>query len=229
MAFEWQQYGPHAFLIRFGGRGASEITDHAELLRLRLALTASLDRDPPDGLIEYVPGFTTGLLRFHPSHAFDLARTAATVLDRLVATEPDRVDQPSLKHIPVIYDGVDLDALARAKGLARADVIRLHSEPVYVVHLLGFSPGFPYLGELNPLLRAPRLAVPRPRVAAGSVAIGGDHTGIYSVDGPGGWHIIGRTSVRLFDIQRSADGDPSDVFFLRPGDRVRFAPVDHFA
>jgi len=101
----------------------------------------------------------------------------------------------------------------------------LHCEPVYKVYCLGFAPGFPYLGDLNPRLHTPRLATPRTRVPAGSVAIGGEHTGIYSVESPGGWNIIGRTTVALFDPSRRDEHDEAAAFLLRAGDRVKFVRV----
>lgn len=215
------RYGPHALLLRFDDESGERA------LQRRRAAVAEIERDPPGGLIEYVPGFSTLLLRFEPAYRDRLARTGEEIANRLShAAIESRADVP-VTEIPVVYDGVDLPELAEARSLSIADVVRLHSEPVYYVHLLGFSPGFPYLGELNPALHTPRRATPRPRVAAGSVAIGGEHTGIYSIDSPGGWHIIGRTSVRLFDHDRvAADTKPADVFFLRPGDRVRFVPLE---
>jgi KipI family sensor histidine kinase inhibitor len=108
--------------------------------------------------------------------------------------------------------------------LTTREVGELHSATLYKVYLLGFAPGFPYLGDLDPRLHTPRLAAPRPRVAAGSVAIGGEHTGIYSVDSPGGWNIIGRTTARLFDPARTGE-DEREMFLLRPGDRVKFVPT----
>jgi len=109
-------------------------------------------------------------------------------------------------------------------GLTTSEVIDLHSAPVYKVYLLGFSPGFPYLGELNERLHTPRLTTPRARITAGSVAIGGEHTGVYSVDSPGGWNVIGHTSVPMFV---PAVGDAAEeMFFLRPGDRVKFVPIE---
>lgn len=128
----------------------------------------------------------------------------------------------TLHEIAVEYGGEagpDLPRLAEAAGLDEAVCIRLHAEAVYTVAFLGFQPGFPYLRGLPPRLHAPRLATPRTRVAAGSVAIGGTYTGIYPGIGPGGWQIIGRTAVSLFDPQR----DPPAR--LLPGDRVRFVPA----
>lgn len=215
------RYGPHALLIRFAG-GTS---DHA--FGLGRAIATELSRHPPAGLIEIVPGFTTTLLRFDPLRVDLLADLVGTIEARVSAlTIGDAPSPAPIKEIPVVYDGEDLEALAAAKDLSIDDVVRLHSAPVYDVRLLGFSPGFPYLGKLDPRLHTPRRQTPRPRVAAGSVAVGGEHTGIYSIDSPGGWHIIGRAPVRLFRHERvEADTDPRDVFLLLPGDRVRFVPV----
>jgi KipI family sensor histidine kinase inhibitor len=118
--------------------------------------------------------------------------------------------------------GPDLETVARHAGMTAADVIARHAAGRYTVAMLGFAPGFPYLLGLDPILAVPRLASPRLRVPAGSVAIGGAQTGIYPREGPGGWQLIGRTTQRLFDPSRE---QPS---LLSPGDRVRFvAAPDH--
>jgi KipI family sensor histidine kinase inhibitor len=120
--------------------------------------------------------------------------------------------------IPVQYDGPDLEDVARRTGLAVADVIARHSARTYTVYFLGFVPGWAYLGELDPVLVVPRRTEPRARVPAGSVAIAGAQTGVYPYTIPGGGHLIGRTSVGLFDPMRH----PPAVFAA--GDRVRFVP-----
>ena len=105
-------------------------------------------------------------------------------------------------------------------------VCELHSAPVYRVYMLGFSPGFPYLGDLDPRLHTPRLASPRAKVRAGSVAIGGEHTGVYTVDSPGGWNIIGHTPLKIFDpLRGDPNGQDEAMFWLKPGDRVKFVRV----
>lgn len=193
----------------------------------RLAIIADLDRHPPEGVSEYVPGFTTCLLRFDTTRIPDVERHAAAIARRLDALTPTPPADGPIQELPVTYDGEDLASLAAEKGLAPADVVRLHSERVYHVQLIGFSPGFPYLGALHPRLHTPRRSTPRPRVAAGAVAIGGEHTGIYSIDSPGGWHVIGRTSAPLFAPGRAVGNvSPADVFLLHPGDRVRFVPIE---
>lgn len=115
--------------------------------------------------------------------------------------------------------GPDLGALAKQAGMSEAAYIDRHAATEYTVAFLGFQPGFPYLSGLPRALQAARRASPRQRVAAGSVAIGGIYTGVYPADGPGGWHIIGRTAAALFDPQREAPA------LLMPGDRVRFVPA----
>lgn len=207
-------------MVRFDDTSAEEAMER------RRTVIAELEQHPPEGLAEYILGFTTVLLRFVPPQTTRFAEHARVFTARIAARTGIDLDEAPIKDIPVVYDGDDLRTLADANGLSQPDVIELHSERIYRVHLLGFSPGFPYLGELNPRLHTPRRAIPRTHVAAGSVAIGGEHTGIYSVDSPGGWHIIGRTSVPMFAHDRVAeDSSPHDVFFLHPGDRVRFVPI----
>jgi 5-oxoprolinase (ATP-hydrolysing) subunit B len=125
------------------------------------------------------------------------------------------------KIIPTHYTGADLAAVAEHAQLSIDEVIERHQAPIYRVYALGFSPGFPYLGDLDPALHMPRLASPRAQVPAGSVAIGGEHTGIYPQATPGGWRLIGHTEVPLFQAQKN----DARAFFLQPGDRVKFTPV----
>jgi KipI family sensor histidine kinase inhibitor len=115
---------------------------------------------------------------------------------------------------------MDLETVAASKGLTQAEVIRLHSQREYTVYMMGFMPGFAYLGRVDERLITPRLESPRTLVRAGSVAIAGEQTGIYPLDSPGGWNLIGWTPLKLFD---PASETP---FLLRPGDIVRFVPVE---
>jgi KipI family sensor histidine kinase inhibitor len=126
---------------------------------------------------------------------------------------------PRTHRIPVRYDGQDLDFIASSTGLSVDEVVARHSGRSYTVDLLGFVPGFGYLGELDPALHLPRREQPRPRVAAGSVAIAAAQTAIYPLDTPGGWHIVGSTSTLMFDPDR----DPPAL--LAPGDTVQFERI----
>jgi inhibitor of KinA len=202
-------------LVRF----ADEVGDEA-FVRGRALLT-ELERDPPAGLTELVPAFTTLLLEFRGLTPAEMTPVMRDLEVRLRHVTSSRLPPARLHEIPVCYDGPDLERVAQQHGLTPAEVRDLHAAPVYKVHFLGFAPGFPYLGDLDPRLHTPRLASPRPRVPAGSVAIGGEHTGIYSIASPGGWNLIGRTSVVLFDPQQEGEA----MFLLRPGDQLRFRPV----
>lgn len=181
------------------------------------ALDAALRRDPPDGLVDLVPASRSLLLTFATA---DHAARAAPALDRAATVgPPDAADQP-LVRIPTRYDGPDLADVAASTGLSPAEVVRRHVERTYVVSFMGFAPGFGYLGPLDETLRVPRLRTPRTRVPAGSVAIADDSTAVYPSDSPGGWRLVGRTDLVLFDPTATP---PSP---LATGTRVQFVPVE---
>jgi len=139
---------------------------------------------------------------------------------RRLATKRPPIEEPGRLHrIPVVYDGPDLDQVASSLGVTPRQVIELHGRPIYRAFLIGFVPGWAYLGPVPDELVLPRRPVPRTLVPAGSVAIAGRQTGIYPLATPGGWHLIGRTSVRLF----LPDSDPPSLF--RAGDRVKFFAI----
>ena len=181
------------------------------------SLAASLRTEPPHGIVEVVPGLASLLVELDPLTA-DAERASDAIERRLAGLQPL---QPSGRThtIPVAYDGPDLDDVAELTGLSVPDVVARHSSAELHVLFCGFAPGFAYLGDLPVELRVDRLATPRTRTPAGSVAIAGSMTGIYPADLPGGWRVIGRTEVALFDP--SADRPA----LLEPGDRVRFEPA----
>lgn len=196
----------------------------AVLLELRstdsvLAALDALTRGSPRGVRDLVPGATTLLATFDAIPSAEqqarLASVEATSLQRSGVAARSRQRE---HRIPVRYDGEDLRSLARLLGLCVEDVVRLHCAAEYLVAFVGFQPGFAYLAGLPPALHAPRRAMPRPLVPAGSVAIGGEWTGIYPSATPGGWHLVGRTTLALFDPQAAAPA------LLAPGDRVRMVP-----
>lgn len=169
------------------------------------------------GVREVLPGMNNLTLLFEPE------RVAIEALQARVAGAWPKLAATGIQgrriEIPVAYggeDGPDLDAVAQHTGLTPAEVVRRHSAGDYVVYFLGFLPGFAFMGGLAPALATPRRAEPRVAVPAGSVGIGGEQTGIYPLASPGGWQLIGRTSLRLFDPQAA---EPT---LLRPGDHVRF-------
>lgn len=207
--------GDSALLLRVARR-----IDAAAELRVRAACER-LERARIEGVSDVAPAFTTVAVHYDPARiAFDtLAARVREVLRGCTAAD---ASAGRLVEVPVRYggaDGPDLEVVAAHTGLSPAEVVRLHAAGEYRVHMIGFAPGFPYLGGLDPRLACPRRDAPRTEVPAGSVGIGGAQTGIYPVVSPGGWQLIGRTSLALFD---PASARPS---LLAAGDRVRFVEV----
>ncbi len=190
---------------------------------LRLADQILSSRRP--GVREVVPTAAALAVHFDPDvvTADELTRDLARWADaHPAAAGSATVTAPRQWSIPVCYErevADDLDAVAAATGLGRDEVIGRHAAATYYVYMLGFLPGFPYMGDLDPRLVLPRRATPRTRVAAGAVAVAGAMTAIYPAESPGGWHILGRSPVRLFDPARAS---PS---LLGAGDLVTFRPI----
>jgi inhibitor of KinA len=212
--------GDSALLIRVVERFEAE-----ESLDAVLRATRQLEGAKIPGVIELVPAYTTIGVFFDPARigAFDELRTT---IERAVqhALEParPRAGGETIIEVPVCYESEfapDLDEIARHTALSRDQIIDRHSTASYQVSCVGFTPGFPYLSGLPPELATPRRASPRKEVPAGAVAIGGTQTGIYPRKSPGGWNIIGRAPLRLFEVQR----DPPALF--QAGDRVRFRKI----
>lgn len=176
------------------------------------------------GVQDATPAFEKILIEFSdvPTYAAHIDAFLAWADEQNLSAVPD----PRVHTIRVRYDGEDLDYVAKRAGLSTDEVVALHCTPVYSVALLGFSPGFPYLEGLDPRIHTPRRDTPRPGIPPGSVAIGGSHTGIYSLPTPGGWNLIGTTDTRLFDLTRCDEaGDPEAAFLFRTGDHVRFLAI----
>jgi len=186
-----------------------------------MALDGALTSNPPSGLIETVPTFRSLTLHVDPlvTTIDDVARHALTCLD---GPQADSTCGRTWQ-IPVCYDddtfALDLPALAETLNLPPDEIIARHAAVTYRVYMLGFLPGLPYLGDIDPAIDQPRRTDPRVRVPAGSVAIAAGLSVIYPIESPGGWHILGRTPCVLFD---TAAASPA---LLAPGDRVRFRPV----
>ena len=206
--------GDSALLVVLG-----EGTD-PELMERVVGLVDRIGRADLAGVRDIVPAYGSVAVHFDPL-APDADALAARLARVAAAAESHAQPSPRTTHVlPVRYDGPDLADVAERTGLSPAEVIRRHSEPRYRAYFLGFAPGFAYLGPLDPSLVLPRRTEPRRRVPPGSVAIAGAQTGVYPLETPGGWHLIGRTEVVLFDPAR----DPPNL--LAAGDGVRFSPVE---
>jgi inhibitor of KinA len=221
--YELRPLGDRALTIELGATVSAAVTARVRMLADKLWKT----RIP--GVRELVPAFCSLTVHYDPLVLRDATgnRTAFDVLSvwlaEILSQEDDAVPEPMhLVEVPVCYGGEygeDIEVICAAHDLTIEELIALHSAPTYFVGMLGFAPGFPYLGGMDARLITPRRATPRPRVARGSVAIGGEHTGIYPFELPGGWHIIGRTPLTLFDLAH----DPPSLFAV--GDQVRFVPT----
>ncbi|HLH38868.1 MAG TPA: 5-oxoprolinase subunit PxpB [Bryobacteraceae bacterium] len=189
-----------------------------ETHRRVLKLLRLLEAEPIPGVRNLHPAYHSILIVFDPvrQEHENIERTVAACIRRL---DSIALPEPRLVEIPVIYDGPDLNDVASIHQTTPERVIELHSSAEYVVYFVGFVPGFAYLGGLPQELATPRLESPRQRVPKGSVAIGGSHTGVYPFETPGGWRLIGRTTLEIFDPERE------ELSRLVIGDRVRFVPV----
>jgi inhibitor of KinA len=171
---------------------------------------------------DVVVGYASVTVYFDPLHVDPTAlEEELRQVDRIL---PDRaIEEGALIDVDVCYGGEFGPDLADVATFAKAtedEVVRLHSATTYRVYVIGFVPGFPYMASVHPRLALPRRTTPRTRVPAGSVALAAGQTGIYPIETPGGWHLIGRTHVKPYD------GSRAKPFLFRPGDRVRFHPVD---
>jgi KipI family sensor histidine kinase inhibitor len=207
--------GDRGLLLEFGdeiSRGISE-----KVRRMTLAIRA----EAMEGIVETVPTYRSLLLLYNPMilSVEDLKKRLSRIEEGL---QQIRLPEPRLTRIPVVYGGVygpDLEEVARYHQISPEEVMQLHCSKPYLIYMIGFMPGFPYMGELPEALVTPRLKTPRLSVPKGSVAIAQRQTGIYSIRSPGGWQVLGRTPVELFDPEK----DPPAL--LQMGDFVQFHPI----
>jgi len=208
-----------ALTVEFGN--AIDPALHARVQALDAAVTAARANGQLPGVIEAVPSFRSLTLLYDP-----LLTDQAQLRNRIVRMldTPQDVCDGMVRHwlLPVCYEtpeASDLDELSVSTGLSHDEIIACHAAREYVVYMLGFLPGFPFMGDVAPALQLPRRPEPRVRVPAGSVAIATGLTAIYPWESPGGWHLLGRCPVPLFDVRKAAPA------LLQAGDRVRFQAV----
>lgn len=207
--------GDRMVLVEFAPLIAPEINDAVH------SLAAAVGKAGIPGIVEWTPSYCSLGIHYDPLQ-IAYSEIAKRVVELVSSNQPRTKRTDRRVEVPVVYGGdfgPDLEWVASAHGLDAAAIVALHREPVYRVCLIGFTPGFPYLGGLPETLATPRLATPRAAVPAGSVAIGGQQCGIYPVNSPGGWRIIGRTPLRLFDVRQV------EPCLLAPGDEVVFRRI----
>ena len=210
--------GEQGLVVEFG-----DAIDAAVNARVHL-LAKLLTADSKDGILEVVPTYRSLFVHFNP-----LRISRRTLTDRIakllsvINTASPKDKLARIVAIPVCYGGEfgpDLEFVAKQNNLSIDEVISIHTSVPYLIYMLGFTPGFPYLGGMSDKIAAPRLDQPRVNIPAGSVGIGGKQTGIYPVDSPGGWQLIGRTPLRIFDASAV------NPFLFAAGDYLQFESID---
>lgn len=208
--------GDSAILIEFGNDISPEIN------RKITATVSLLKEQQIEGVVDLIPAFCSLLV------SYDLRIVSYEMMEerlrQLVKVDvKSEVGERKVIEIPVCYGGEygpDIAMVAEHAGMTETEVIALHSSKDYLIYMIGFLPGFSYLGGLDERLNTPRLANPRIKINAGSVGIGGSQTGIYPLDSPGGWQLIGMTPVKTYDAERTIP------ILYEAGDYIRFVPID---
>ncbi|PNZ43144.1 5-oxoprolinase subunit PxpB [Staphylococcus simulans] len=213
---DYQIISEQAILVRFEPQIAPETFKKVQ------QLVFYLERQDHEAIKEIVPSYRAVMIHFddHKIHAKALIEDLK--LDTLDVSDIETSESSKVVRIPVIYGGKygpDIEEVAKLNDLTVEDVIQLHTEPTYLIYMLGFMPGFPYLGGLDERLYTPRRDEPRVRIDAGSVGIAKNQTGLYPQDLPGGWQIIGRTPLDVFDLDR----EPMTLY--EAGDRIEFYQI----
>lgn len=206
--------GDSALLVQLGNEINPIINQRVHALNALLQNT--------NGILETVPAYCTLLIHYN-SLNFSYHQIKVLVEDKINQLSETNQGTQRRHQVPVRYgnkSNSDIEIIASSKNISIADVIQIHAEKEYRIYMMGFTPGFPYMGILDERLHMSRLQTPRTLVQAGSVAIAGSQTGIYPLDSPGGWNIIGWTSLKLFDPTSETP------FLFSPGDTVKFIPMD---
>jgi len=213
--FTYFPLGDSSFLIKVG----NEIS--LECHKLIRALVLAINQEKIKGVLELIPAYNELMLIYNP-----LVINYTKLVEKLKEIEknlnPDNLPPAKLIHIPVCYESEfapDLEIVAEKNNLTKNEVIKLHSSIDYLVYMLGFTPGFCYLGGMDARIATPRKESPRKMVEAGSVGIAGNQTGIYPIDSPGGWQIIGKTPIKLFDSERE------QPFLVEAGNYIKFDSI----
>lgn len=207
--------GDTSILVEFGNEISTEIN-----ARIR-AFNIALEKKGIDGIVETVPTYRSLTVHYRPE-VIRYEKLRDTLHGLLGSLDEVEIPPASVVEIPVLYGGEmgpDLGFVAEHNSKTVEEVIKIHSAPEYLIYMLGFTPGFPYMGGMSAEIATPRLTSPRVKIPGGSVGIAGSQTGVYPIDSPGGWQLIGRTPLKLYDAQRETP------ILLQAGQYVKYRPV----
>ncbi|SDK72573.1 5-oxoprolinase subunit PxpB [Natronincola ferrireducens] len=208
--------GDRALVMEFGNCISEEINE-----KIR-AMTIAIEMKNIKGIVEVVPTYRSLMIHYNPLtiEYTVLLRTMQALEEELKSIE---LPAPRVIEIPTLYGGdygPDIDTVAKHNELTVEEVVRIHTSGEYLIYMLGFTPGFPYLGGMDTKIATPRLESPRTKIKGGSVGIAGSQTGIYSIDSPGGWQLIGWTPVKLYDE------NAEKPILLKAGNYIKFKEID---
>lgn len=209
-------YGDQGLLMEFGSCISPKVH---EVVR---SMAIALEQKTLVGVVEFVPTYR-GIIVHYDALTTSFKELKTSLSEIFIDLSSVKVPSPQILEIPVCYGGEfgpDLEFVASSHDMSIEEVIKIHSEQEYLIYMIGFTPGFPFLGGLPEILHTPRLESPRKKVVAGSVGIANDQTGVYPIDSPGGWQLIGRVPIKLFDP------DAENPFLLSSGDILKFKPIN---
>lgn len=207
--------GDKALTVEYGNEISEDISS-----KIR-SMVVALELNKIEGVVEIVPTYRSLMVHYNP-----LAIGYDNLVKNLKSLEGKLNDislpEPEIIEIPTLYGGEygpDIENVAQHNGISIEEVIKIHSSKEYLIYMLGFTPGFPYLGGMDERIATPRLKVPRTKISKGSVGIAGSQTGIYPIDSPGGWQLIGRTPLKLYEPNREVP------ILLKAGNYIKFVPI----
>ncbi|WP_333473048.1 5-oxoprolinase subunit PxpB [Crassaminicella thermophila] len=208
--------GDQAIVIEFGNKISEEINSKVR------AMMIAINKKNIEGVVEMIPTYRSLMVHYNP-----LKVDFNSLCEELKSIEKQlddiEIPLPEVIEIPTLYGGdygADIENVAKHNGLTVDEVVKIHTSKEYLIYMLGFTPGFPYLGGMDDRISTPRLKTPRTKISAGSVGIAGSQTGIYPIDSPGGWQLIGKTPLKLYDAYRE------NPILLQAGNYIKFVPID---
>lgn len=207
--------GDRALTVEYGNEISEDISNKVR------AMMVALELNKIEGVIEIVPTYRSLMIHYNP---LDIEYDNLVRQLRLLEGKLNDISmpEPEVIEIPTLYGGEygpDIENVAHHNGITVEEVIKIHSSKEYLIYMLGFTPGFPYLGGMDEEIATPRLKVPRTKISQGSVGIAASQTGIYPIDSPGGWQLIGKTPLKLYDPNREVP------ILLKAGNYIKFMPI----